>query len=428
MSSGTEKRREEFAERVSRSLDAGIVPWQHKNLPPMPVQSAVSGRSYSGLNALMLMERCAEKGYTDPRFITSGEANKNGLFIRKGEHGVALEHWTKGDDGKVKVQGYSVFNIQQLNGRLPAPESATKPDLEKANRMLKNAGIDLPPDSGVKEYRDAIKALTVKAAEEAGVARDVHTPELLALRCNIASTILMREAGLPVEQAEGVATQSWAKSIKHDPSQLYKAARDGGNIAGVVMKEMTQNRDAQFFQASQERMEAQRGQELVSEAATVPRGLDSNLPNADLSGVQEGVIASAAKASAQVNDLRASATIHEQSAHESGAGMDKLAEARTAAKKHLGDGAIVTTAQPGKSYQGKILSIIGSGPDRAAIQAISDNHAVLHDIRDIAAKSSLEVGKDVTLATDAEGYSAVQDRGAEKKSKKAERAREGKKR
>jgi hypothetical protein len=144
MPSATEKRREEFAERVARSLEAGVIPWQRKDLPDMPIQSAVSGREYGGLNALYLMEKCAEKGYSDPRFITASEANKNGLYVRKGE------------------------------------------------LMLKNAGIEIKPGSDVKEYRDAIKKLTVKNAEETSLTQYVHTPELVALRYSIASTMAMR--------------------------------------------------------------------------------------------------------------------------------------------------------------------------------------------------------------------------------------------
>ncbi|MDR1510416.1 MAG: ArdC family protein, partial [Synergistaceae bacterium] len=144
MPSATEKRREELAERVARSLEAGVIPWQRKGLPDMPIQSAVSGREYGGLNALYLMEKCAEKGYTDPRFITASEANKNGLYVRKDEHGTVLEHWAEGSDGKMKPHGYSVFNVQQLNGRLPIPEKE-KAGLEKAAQMLKNAGIEIKP-------------------------------------------------------------------------------------------------------------------------------------------------------------------------------------------------------------------------------------------------------------------------------------------
>jgi antirestriction protein ArdC len=426
MTSATEKRREELADRVTRSLDAGIIPWQRKELPDMPIQGAISGRNYSGLNALYLMEKCAEKGYSDSRFITASEANKNGTHVRKGEHGVVLEHWVQGDDGKMKPRGYSVFNVQQLNGHLPIPE-AEKPNLEHAAQMLKNAGIEIKPGSSVKEYRDAIKKLTVKNAEELGLTQIIHTPELLALRYSIASTMAMREAGIPVEQSEGVPTKSWAQSIKHDPSQLSKAARDGSLLAGAVLADMKESRENELFQAGQQRAEAQKGQELVSEANVIPRGLDSNLPNADLSGVQEGVIAAAAKASEQVNGLRASAAAHEMSAV---AGVDKISAARNVAKQHLGESAIVTNAQPGRTYTGKVIGILGglTSPDRTAIQAISDNHAILHDIKDISAKSNIKIGEDISLAADEQGYSAVQGKNTETQSQKRDYKREGKKR
>ncbi|MDR1482130.1 MAG: ArdC family protein, partial [Synergistaceae bacterium] len=395
MASATEKRREEFAERVARALDTGVVPWQRKGVPDTPVRSAVSGRNYNGLNALYLMEECADKDYRDPRFITASEANKNGLYVRKGEHGTVLEYWAQGSDGKIKPHGYSVFNVQQLNGRLTIPES-DKPNLEHAAQMLKNAGIEIKPGSGVKEYQDAIKRLTVKNGEEAGFNHSAHTPELLALRYSVASTLAMRKAGIPVERVEGAPTKSWARSIKNDPSQLSKAARDGSLLADAVLADMGHIRESELFRAGQERAEAQRGQEIVSEVSTIPRGLDSNLPNADLSGVQEAVIAASDKAASQVNGLRASA-----SSREAGAGIDKISAAGNIAKQRLGDGAFVTNAQPGKTYSGKVIGILGgltSSPNRDAIQAISDNHAILHDIRNISAESNLKIGEDITLA------------------------------
>ncbi|MDL2263055.1 ssDNA-binding domain-containing protein [Synergistaceae bacterium OttesenSCG-928-I11] len=424
-----EKMRDEFAERVAGSLSQGVVPWQDKKLPIPPVQSAVSGGKYGGVNMLYLLEKCARESYDDPRFITASAANEHGLWVRKGERGVPLERWQEKESGKVEAQVYTVFNVKQLSGdlsKLPTSESPlTAVGTEKAEQMLKNAGVDVQSGSSVKDFQDAIKKLVAKFAEEAGYRRDVHTPELMALRNNIASTVVMREAGLPVEQAEGLPTKSWASSIHHDPSQLYKATRDGSHIAKSVIGSMTQEREENLFRAGQQRIEAQKAQEIVAEAVTVPRGADFNLfggPNADLSATQETVVAATAKAATQVNELRASATRHETSAAPS-----KFTEAREAAKKHLGSGAIVTNAQPDKTYGGKIVGVLDNGPDKTAIQVISDNHAVLHTVRDIAAKSSLNIGDDVNLSVNEDGDSVVQGRAAEK-AKKAELAREGMKR
>jgi predicted Fe-Mo cluster-binding NifX family protein len=379
-------------------------------LPDAPVKSAVSGREYFGLNAMYLMEKCAENGYTDPRFITASEANKNGVYVKKGEHGTVLEHWIEGSDGKMKPHGYSVFNVQQLSGKLPIPEME-KPNLERAAEMLKNAGIEIKAGSDIKEYRDAIKKLTVRNAEELGLTQIVHTPELLALRYSIASTAAMREAGIPVEQTEGAPTKSWAQSIKHDPSQLSKAARDGSLLAGAVLADMKLKQEENLFRANQERAEAHKGQELAAKAAAIPRGLDSNLRNADLSGLQEAVIEAADKAATQAGDLRASATTREANAHEAGTGIDKIAAARNVARKELGDGAMVISAQPCHTYSGRIIGLLGgvTSPESGAVQAISDNQAVLHDIKNISDKSVLKAGEDVSLAVDEHGYSTVRD-------------------
>jgi hypothetical protein len=185
--------------------------------------------------------------------------------------------------------------------------------------------------------------------------------------------------------------------IKHDPSQLSKAARDGSLLAGAVLADMKKTQEAELFRAGQERAEAQKGQEIAAEAASIPRGLDSNLPNADLSAVQEAVIAASGKAAAQVNDLRASASERESKANETGTGIDKIAAARNVAKKELGGNAIATNAQPGHAYSGKIIGILGglTSPDKDAIQAISDNHAVLHDIKHISDMSNLKIGEDI---------------------------------
>ena len=420
MMSTTEKRRAEFAERVTRSLEAGIIPWQMKSLPDTPIRSAVSGRNYSGLNALYLMERCAEKGYKDPRFITASEANKNGLHVRKGEHGVVIEHWVKGDDGKIKPRGYTVFNVQQLNSCLPKSESEKSCNLEKVAAMLKSVGVEMSPDHSVKEFQNAVKKLTVNNAEGVGLTQTVHTTELLALRYSIASTMVMRETGIPVEQTEGAPTKSWAQSIKRDPSQLFKAARNGSLLAGAVLREMAQSNETELFQASKERVKAQKGHELVFEDATIPRGLDSN---SNFSREQESVIAASGKAKEQVNDLSAS-----DAPNKTADGTGKIATARDITKKQLGNNAIVTSAVPGRTYSGKIIETISNSPDKTVIQAISNNHTILHDIKDISAKSKIKIGEDVSLTADEQGYSSIKSEDIEQHSKKNELKREGVKR
>ena len=93
--------------------------------------------------------------------------------------------------------------------------------------------------------------------------------------------------------------------------------------------------------------------------------------------------------------------------------MDKIAEAGGIAKKHLGNGAIVTSAIPGRTYSGEIIGIVGDGPDKTVVQAISDDHAILHNIREFSAKSNIRIGEDVNLTADEQGYSVTQSKGNE---------------
>jgi hypothetical protein len=167
------------------------------------------------------------------------------------------------------------------------------------------------------------------------------------------------------------------------------------------------------FQASQERAEARRAGEILDGAALIPDGLDSNLPNADLNFEQEAVKSSIGRANAEVAEMRSSAVSKEDAASRN------TAEATASARGKMGPGVIVTAAQKGRTYTGKIIGMTGSGPDTLAIQRISGNQAVLHKIKDIASESSIAVGADVSITKGRDGKISVKTR--EEISKEKER-------
>jgi hypothetical protein len=168
-----------------------------------------------------------------------------------------------------------------------------------------------------------------------------------------------------------------------------------------------------YLEAQKEKSEAQRASEILSGAAAVPRGLDSNLPNADLDAVQESVLSSIDKANTEIKDLRNSASQKEASA-------SKSAKAVSIAKEKLGQGAIVTNAQPGRTYSGKIIVLTGNHPDTIAIQWISGNQAVLHKIKDIAAESNISVGAELSITKGRDGKTTVRTQAEVLKEKEAQ--------
>jgi hypothetical protein len=77
------------------------------------------------------------------------------------------------------------------------------------------------------------------------------------------------------------------------------------------------------------------------------------------------------------------------------------------AKEIMGDWTIVTNAQRGKTYGGKIIGITGDPPDRTAIQRINSNLAILHRIKDISSETNLYVGADVLISRDKNGKTTI---------------------
>ena len=132
---------EEITERIIASLEAGVIPWarpwgstrngQHRN--------AVTDRPYSGINVILLNLRTAEKGYSDPSWLTFKNAVQLGGHVRKGEKGVGIVFWRfrsviedkdtdePEDDRNVipLARMFTVFNAEQCDGLELAPLEVT---------------------------------------------------------------------------------------------------------------------------------------------------------------------------------------------------------------------------------------------------------------------------------------------------------------
>ena len=107
----------------SGNVQAWIKPWlsgpQGRTYP----RSVSTGRTYSGLNSLML----AFSGYSNPWWLTFKQVKNLGGSVRKGEKATTVFFWKwlhKEEDGEVKriplFKTFNVFNIEQCD--VPAEE------------------------------------------------------------------------------------------------------------------------------------------------------------------------------------------------------------------------------------------------------------------------------------------------------------------
>ena len=128
-------------QKIIADLERGhltwLQPWQAGHQAgPVSRPLRASGKSYRGVNVLMLWASAMEGGYSCPIWLTYKQASVLGGQVRKGEKGTLVvyaatltrtETGQNGEAQEVKIpfmKGYTVFNAEQVNG-LPAHFYAT---------------------------------------------------------------------------------------------------------------------------------------------------------------------------------------------------------------------------------------------------------------------------------------------------------------
>jgi antirestriction protein ArdC len=137
---------------IIAELEQGVRPW----LKPWNAEHAAgritrplraNGQPYRGVNVLMLWMAAATRGFAAPIWMTFNQARGLGASVKKGSKGslvVYADRIRKGEtaeDGEETerdiyfMKGYTVFNIEQIEG-LPAHFHATSaPQLDPVQRI-----------------------------------------------------------------------------------------------------------------------------------------------------------------------------------------------------------------------------------------------------------------------------------------------------
>ncbi|MEO1193550.1 MAG: zincin-like metallopeptidase domain-containing protein [Pseudomonadota bacterium] len=144
---------EKVTARIVKDLERGIRPW----FKPWSAEHAAgritkplrhNGIPYQGINVLMLWSAAVAEGYAAPIWMTFRQAKELGGHVRKGEKGnlvVFASTLTRTDTDPATgeeeerdipyMKGYSVFNVDQIEG-LPAHFHAlAEPRLDPVQRI-----------------------------------------------------------------------------------------------------------------------------------------------------------------------------------------------------------------------------------------------------------------------------------------------------
>lgn len=131
--------------RIVAELEAGTVPWVQPWSSGAATTSVAlphnpnTGRTYSGINILMLWSAAAQNEYPANSWLTYRQAAEVGGHVRKGEHGTTVVYANRfvpeaerqraqstGKDPRAVpfLRAYTVFNVCQCDG-LPADLAAS---------------------------------------------------------------------------------------------------------------------------------------------------------------------------------------------------------------------------------------------------------------------------------------------------------------
>ncbi|MBB4611695.1 ArdC family protein, partial [Sphingomonas yabuuchiae] len=159
---------DEVTTRIVAELEAGRFPWVQPwgstgtAAPGLP-RNAVTSRTYSGVNILLLWAACIAHGHASQSWLTFRQAVAAGGCVRKGERGVTVvyadrfipkgeaERAAREDEDARAVpflKRFTVFNVAQCEGLQPGLACDPAPLPERkivpiAEALIAATGVDL---------------------------------------------------------------------------------------------------------------------------------------------------------------------------------------------------------------------------------------------------------------------------------------------
>lgn len=293
--------RKDLVDKVVKDIEDGKpFFWDkgHYGKQPRNLLKAIKGEDkyYKGINAMQLAVAARVNGFKDSRWATFKQAEMAGGRVKKGAKGTHIEYWQytqdvmelNPDTGERKkkqvvlehpiVKSYVVFNGDQIEGiekeQLPVIKQEDKN--RNMENMIKNSEAKIFFDELSRNYyssskdeihvipREKFKNLdnfyaTVahEIAHSTGVEgrlnretlknNDGFGNEIYAkeeLRAELTSMFLQQRYNVNFDEKHyenhAAYLQSWAKVIKNDPNEIYRAAADAEKAMSYIETRMIQ--------------------------------------------------------------------------------------------------------------------------------------------------------------------------------------------
>ncbi|MGJ5136191.1 MULTISPECIES: ArdC family protein [unclassified Bradyrhizobium] len=280
---------EEITSNIISELEAGRVPWiqpwgrQAAKAQLALPGNAATGRSYSGINVLILWGAVIERGFRGQSWLTFRQALSLGGHVRKGERGVTVVYADRfvpsderrraretGDEAHAVpfLKRFTVFNTDQCSAlpddiattAPPAPAGAIQPAVES---LIKNSGVDfriggdrafyapvedfvqVPPPAAFFEpinwHRTALHELAHASGHASRLKRDLSGrfgsreyafEELIA---EIASAFSCAALGIVPTLRHADYIGFWLDVLREDNRAIVRAASQASRVADYLL-------------------------------------------------------------------------------------------------------------------------------------------------------------------------------------------------
>lgn len=293
---------DEVTARIIAELEAGRVPWVQPwgrsgtTAPGLP-RNALTARTYSGVNVLILWGAVIEHGFPSQSWLTFKQARDAGGCVRKGERGtnvVYADRFTPeaekerarqtGDEAKAVpfLKRFTVFNVAQCDGLRPglAADPAPLPERQivpVAEAVIAASGVDfhvggnracyvpsadfvqVPPQPAFFEqinyYRTCLHELTHATGHPSRLNRNLSTrfgtkdyarEELVA---EMGSAFLCAALGIEPTVRHADYLASWLEVLREDNRAIFRAASAASKAADWLLTRHASSEQVQEGQA-----------------------------------------------------------------------------------------------------------------------------------------------------------------------------------
>lgn len=291
------KLRTDMAQRFLDALNQGQIPWKACWQGALPCNAA-TGKRYRGVNAMYLSFVADARGFTDPRWCTYVQAEKNGWQVKKGAVSAKVEYWAYYDRKQKKLLSWEdahkllaadpayemnlqlssrvhcVFNAEEIEGIPALQRNATDIGMlrEQRDNLIRNMGIGyreegsrayyspgadavtLPPEASFDDTYSYMATFLHECGHATGhpsrLNRDLSGnfgSESYAreeLRAEIASAFTAQALGLQLSDSQleyhmsqHIAyVQSWSETLRKNPEELFRAIKAAEEISDYLIE------------------------------------------------------------------------------------------------------------------------------------------------------------------------------------------------